>query len=490
MSTRNRILIAIALFAVPIFLRFIYFYQLPFYSNAAIQRPDYTTYTIPLPPTASSGDVDIAASTENLAQGKVILIDAYHANQFEPSEVEPLITALSTRGGRVEYDKGTQTLAAQLKYASAYIVFSPSIAFSAEEIHAIRLFVESGGRLLVFTDPTRSLTTYDSLTGAPISLPDVNSSNPILAPFGLSFVNDYLYDVHENEGNFRNVMFTDFAENPLTKGLKLIVFYGVHSVQANTGIPLAWGNANTLSSLTDRSGVSSPMALSANGQVLAVGDFSFLTNPFNQVADNALLLNSIAEFALNGERIPSLANFPYLFSGPVSLVTSGEVQMTSAMLAPLASLQGALQAVNIPLSVRPAAPSQGNLIVLGTFAPSEDIVPLLRPFGVDLAASETAIEVKGFGQVSNTGSGLLLFSQGKQSNTLVILAPDADTLPTLISVVASGDLSSCIIQDSVGICSVEGGSSSGYSDYSDEFSTPLELPSGEATPEATPTPAG
>jgi hypothetical protein len=485
MTTRQRILIALVLFVVPILVRFFLFYQLPYF-NSKVQRPDYASFTIPQPPTPSSK----LAPVTKVEDGKVVIVDANHGNQFEPSEIEPLVTALSARGGRVEFDKGAQPLAAQLKYASTYAVFSPSIGFSGDEIRAIRKFVESGGRLLVFSDPTRSLTTYDSLTGNQITLPDVNYANPLLAPFGLTFVNDYLYNLEDNEGNFRNVKFTDFADNPLTGGLNMVVFYGAHSIQTNTGTPLAFGDAKTLSSLTDKGGSLSPAVLSANGQVLALGDFSFLTNPFNQVADNGMLLGAIADFALGGNRTPSLVNFPYVFQRPVSLITTGDIQITSDLLSPLASLQSTLNAVNISVNVRSAAPKEGDLIVLGTLTPSDDLTPYLKPFGITLEEDAKTIDVKGLGTVSTKGSGLLLFNRGTASNTLVLLAPSTDALPDLIKVVASGDLSSCVIQDNIGVCAAGGASSgSGFGDYFD-FGTPTpveELPT-DLTP--TPTPVG
>jgi hypothetical protein len=488
MTTRTRILIALGLFIVPILARFLLFYQLP-YSNAAIQRPNYTNYKIPEPPTPSSSNRAVAASVND---GKVVIVDAYHGNQYEPSELEPLVTAISARGARVEFDKGAVPLAMQLKYASAYVVLSPSIIFSGEELRAMRQFVDNGGRLLVFADPTRSLTMYDA-SGAAVTLPDVNYANPLLAPFGLTFVNDYLYNLQDNEGNFRNVKFTDFADNPITAGLQMAVFYGAHSIQTNAGTALMRANKNTFSSVTDKTGAFAPLVLSSNGQVLAAGDFSFLTNPFNQVADNGLLLGSIADFALGGERVPSLVNFPYMFSKPVTLVMAKDVELNASLLEPISLLQNVLKTNNVALKVREAAPAEGNLIILGTFKSGADVMPYIKSFGINLEDVKDVVEMKGFGAVSATDSGLLLFTPGQKSSTLVLLAPDTDTLPALIKLVASGDLSACVVQDNIGVCSVKDAS---YNDYygGSDSSSESETPTLEATPSSTktpdPTPAG
>ncbi|GAB4494050.1 MAG: hypothetical protein Fur0016_20590 [Anaerolineales bacterium] len=474
MKTPARIILAVVLFFAPILVRAVAFYQNPFY-KAEISRPDFASFKLPQPPTPSSS---LAAVAVPAGEGKVVIIDAVHGNQYVPNEVEPLVTALSARGGRVEFDKGAQPLASQLKYASAYIIFSPSLEYSGEELRAIRQFIESGGRLLVFADPTRFLISYDSYSGATFISPDVNYVNPVLAPYGLSFVNDYLYNLQDNEGNFRNVKFVDFADSPLTADLKMVVFYGVHSIQASTGSVLIRSDRNTFSSLTDQRGTFAPLALSANGQVLAAGDFSFLTNPFSQVADNGMLLGAIADFALGSERAPSLVNFPYLFNRPISLVTAGTVKIDSSLLGPIATLQNTLNLASLSLHVRPKAADGDDVIVLGSLEEPDAISVYTKAFGITFS-TETTLEIKGFGEVSASDSGLLLFSKSPKSHTLVLLAPTASMLPELVNLVAGGDLFACVVQESVGVCSLsvsEDGYLSDNQDFRYDFTSPSLTP--------------
>lgn len=477
MKPYSRMILAVALFVVPILARVVTFYQAPSY-KAEVSRPDFASFKLLEPPTPSSRPDALAALP---GEGKVVIMDASHGNQYVPNEIEPLVTALSARGGRAEFDMGGLPLSSHLKYASAYIIFSPSLPYSGEELRAIHQFVKSGGRLLVFADPTRSLLSYDSYTGATVILPDVNYANPVLAPYGLFFVNDYLYNLEENEGNFRNVKFVDFADSPLTAGLKMVIFYGVHSVQTTGGSFLVRSDGDTFSSLTDRRGPFAPLALSANGQVLAAGDFSFLTNPFSQVADNGVLLGTIADFALGGERAPSLMNFPYLFSRPISLITVGEVQLDASLLGPIAALQNALNLVNIPLSLRAKVVDGSDVLLLGTIQDQEAISDYIKSFGITLNDEGTTIEIKGVGKVSAEDSGLLLFSKGPKSNMLVLIAPTTRMLPELVSLVAGGDLSACVVQENIGVCSltpVEEDES--FEDYNFEYD--FETPSSTSTP--------
>jgi len=488
MNSRLRILAAIGLFLLPVVVRFLMFYHWP-YAGGEVQQPAYASFTVPEPPTPSAKPALVAAPAQT---GKVVVVDAYHGNQYYPNEIEPLVTALSARGARVEFDKGVAPLAVQLKYASAYAIFSPSIGFSGEELRAILQFVDSGGRLLVFADPTRSLYTLDSNTGATVILPDVNYANPVLASYGLTFVNDYLYNLQENEGNFRNVKFTEFAEAPLTAGLKMVVLYGVHSIQTNSGLALVSASAGTSSSVSDQAAAYAPLVLSANGQVLAAGDFSFLTSPFNQVADNGLLLGAVADFALAGQRTPSLVNFPYLFDdGPVNLVTAGETRLEASLLDAIAVLQNALRLVSVPLELRAKAPASGETLILGTYqAATEELAPYARSFGIRVDEENGLVEIQGLGTLNSAESGLLLFSQTAAAKTLVVLAPSTERLPELVRLVAGGDLSACVIQENIGICSLAGGGSE--EDYSDYYSeeAPAEEEFAPAEEQPSPTPAG
>lgn len=482
MTTRNRIILAIGLLLIPIVFRTLFYYH-GIYTNPGLQTPNFADKVVPEPPTPAAN----ATAVFNPVRGKVIVIDKFHANLFDPSEIEPLVTAFSARGAQVEYQTGDKALAMSLKYASAYLVFGPTSAFSSEELLAIQQFIASGGRLLVFSDPTRALMSYD-MFGSPTNVPDVNYSNPLIAPYGLVFVNDYIYNLEENEGNFRNVKFTQFADNPLTQGLQMVVFYGAHSVRAENGTILAQGSAKTFSSLTDQGGNLTTLALSANQQVLAAGDFSFLTNPYNQVADNSRLLAQIANFALSGERQPILANFPYLFQRPVSLVADEKLYLTPEALGPVANLQKILNAVNLPLNPRSAAKVDEDLILLGTFDSGASLKPYLSSFKLDLEKVDETLTLPGIGKISREGNGLLLFTHTAKTNTLILLTPNATDLPGFIDLVASGDLSGCVLTGQVGVCKLAPVDESDTSSSEAETATP----EAESTPSdnATPTPSG
>lgn len=471
---RYRYWIALALLIVPITLRGLSFYHW-FPTQPSIKFPDFASNTVPQPPISTVAPDQITTSV-----GKVVVVDFLHSNLFAPSEIDAFVAALTRRGARLEIASGDPPLANRLKYASAYVVFSPNSAFSAEEVNLVRNFVTSGGRLIIFTDPTRGMSGYDYNTGATINLPDADAANNLLAPFGISVNNDYLYNLVKSEGNFRNVLFGDFDSDAITSSLNQLAFYGVHSVESGNGTPLIVGDENTYSSLTDSAGPGMAVAaLSADGNVLVLGDFSFLIPPYNTVADNQILIRNIANYALGGIRTHSLADFPYVFDRTVYVVPTGGLQMTADTLAPFAGLQNALRATSTSLVMRAEAPAEGDLLVIGSLTPDEDLLPYIEPFHLGLEDS-SMIVIPDFGTVTRSGVGLLLYQHTPLRDTLILLTDLPEDLPTLIYMLSSGDLSSCVTQGDIGVCSI------GYSDS--YYAEPTEAPTFDETP--TPTPSG
>jgi hypothetical protein len=480
---RKWILIALLAFLLPVIARALWFF--PGYgTRPKVKTPDFAAMKMPVAPVQSP------APDANLTQaGGVVVFDTLHANQFQQSEVQSLTEALGARGARVEFDMEYGMLESRLRYASAYVIVAPNMLFTNDEIRILTAFVERGGRLAVFTDATRGALLYDYNTGTESLFPDSNAANPLLGPFGITINSDYLYNLVENEGNFRNVFFDDFGKNELTFGLKQVAFYGAHSVKSDSGLVLLSSGEQTLSSLTDAHNPSEGgAALSADGNVLAFGDFTFLSTPYNGVADNSTLIANIADFLLGGTRKQSLANFPFIFSGKtVQVLPTSEVQMTAEMVAALGGMQFSLQMVNTQMQMVDKAPVKGDTIVLGTFTQTEDLLPYIEAFNLVTDDFSPYIELDGFGKIGRTGNGLLLFEAGKQGNTLILLAETTDDLTYLLNTLNSG-LYGCLIQGEIGVCSIGYGGSFSEEPTYEVTPTPYDAPAGQGTP--APTAAG
>ncbi len=472
---RKTIYIILALFILPIALRFAWYFP-GFDLPHKIATPDYASLKMPEAPISTP-------QPENIKQkGGVVLLDYSHGNQFQPSEFQAMSDALTRRGARVEINTDTAKLESQLKYASSYVTISPSTDFGADEIRFILDFERCGGRLAFFTDATRGVLYNDYFSGTTTNTPDTNIVNPLLESFDISFNNDYLYNLTDNEGNFRNVFFEQFGKSDLTWGLKKITLYGAHSVKTDSGLALLVGGDKTFSSETDATPGNDPKqgwaasALSADGNVLAIGDFTFMQAPYNTVADNNTLVNNIADFLLGGTHQVTLADFPFVFNGSaVSILPTSNVQMTAEMTGALSRLQAELKTLNVDMKISQTAPDSGDVIVLGTFSPSDDLAKYTDAFILKLNDTSEFIEVPQFGKLGRAGNGILLFSAGKSGNTIVLLADTETDLTTLMDTLSSGSLDGCVLQNNIGVCSIGSGGT---------FST-TPAPAGDGTPTPT-----
>ncbi len=51
----------------------------------------------------------------------------------------------------------------------------------------------------------------------PTGISGVDVANLLLEPYDAAFVDDYLYDMTTNEGNYRNVIFSEFSGHELNR---------------------------------------------------------------------------------------------------------------------------------------------------------------------------------------------------------------------------------------------------------------------------------
>ncbi|MEN9563036.1 MAG: hypothetical protein RIR73_1280 [Chloroflexota bacterium] len=480
---RPYLYIAILALLLPALLRGLWFYRGFPAQRPEIATPDYASFVRP-EAAVSTPDLD------NIDQfGGTVVLDGYHGNQFALNEIDTLTSAIQARGGKMEIVIDALSLEAQLKTASAFITISPSLIFSQYETQLLKSFTERGGRVLVFTDATRFFLSYDFISGNPIAIGDANAANTLLKLWDISVNNDYLYNTVKNEGNFRNVLFNDFAKSELTFGLSEVALYGSRSVESASGQILLQGAETNLSSADDAHDPNAGgAAVSEDGNVVVFGDFTFLSAPYSTYTDNATLIQNLADFALSGERAVNLNNFPYLFQEKtVQVFVSPDLQKAPSLVAALGSLQSSMRLLNYKLEFVDEAPKSGDTIIIGTFDVTDEYDSYLKKADVEIDFD--VINTTQFGEVSRSGNALVIFDANQKGNTLVLAANSSEDLLVLLSSLGYGSLGSCLTSDQVAVCSV------GIDDfYSDEsFSDPSqESPEGstEPTPEVTPTPSG
>lgn len=512
----TRILIALLFLLLPLAARTLWFYQGIYRRAAPVATPDYAALAIPRPQIATPA-VHAAVKTEG---APVVLFDMTHSNSFTLSEIETLTRSLTERGAQVELTDYTQLLSQQLKTADSYVIIAPTVQFSPAEILAVSHFVQNGGRLLAIADPTRNYTLSYYYGYYASSMTSVDILNQVLAPYRITFSDDYLYNLVENEGNFRNVITRQLTKAPLTEKLNELVFYSAHSLKTDQ-LSLIGGGSNTRSSLTDQSGSLTIAASAREGQILALGDLTFMTLPYIQVADNHQLTLNIANFLSDGSRPHDLQDFPYLFSRPVTILAGSNKPLDKDQINFLSKVQRSLSATNVSIDLADKPLPGNDLLVIGTYDQKEKLAEFLAPFDLqfpgampaensELSATPTpypddtsgaysgdTIGVPGFGRLALDGVGLLLYDARPERNTLILLAKTFEAINGLADLFSIADLSGCTVQQRIAVCPVyEGDDLTGADlyDYDYDYSDGLS-PTGVFTPtpyepDGIPTPVG
>lgn len=432
--------------------RTLWFYQ-GFY-----RAPDVPQST---PPSIESlaDQYEFAADLE--AESIPVLIDIGHNNAFREDELAVFAGRLTSNGAQIEYvDSGD--LVSRLHEAHSLIVVLPSATFSTDEIQAIKQFVDKGGRLVVFGDPTRlrSVEALNSLTGG----------------FGVTYLDDYVYNLVENDGGFRNVIFTEFDKNaPVTKGVKRVVFQTAHSLRADEESGVILGDDNTFSSRSEQPGGVIAATLTGEGRVLCLPDFTFLISPYNSFADNDVLIDNIVSFALTSERTFDLQDFPYFFASATQIYYQDTVTLNNTF-ADSVALRAFLDDAGVPAVLTDEIDEESDLIYVSLYEDSsDDITNLLESEGItisdeplseedDAPLSEGSIHVEGVVTLEKGGTVLLHLvrppeeTEGESDEEtapvyqLTILASSEEDLSTGIDLLLSGNLDECLVTPLTAIC--------------------------------------
>ena len=471
---KKRILIALLCLLLPIVLRTLWFYRGIYLGNHAIQNPDYDTLSITQPTLSTAVPLTYASSQ----QRRTVLFDQAHGNQFTMTEIETLRNLLLSMDAEiVTMDIGVD-LASQLTKADAFVSITPTWAFTQEEIEAVEEFVQRGGRLLVAADPTRSISDYETYMSE-----GVLRANELLQPFLLSFRNDYAYNLNHNEGNYRNIFVYPSGDAGLTQSVNEVVFYSSHSLDSSSGAILN-GEADTHSSLDDNSSQAPVAGLDSSGNVLALGDMTFMISPYDHVSDNYQFILNIAEFLLDGERDRNLFDFPNLFNQSIAIQFTSGLSLDESLVTSISMIKRIYSQDDLPVVIMYQAESGYDRILLGTYPPSDELNEIIADLGISFTGEkpatisqtqtpigETSEDIEDYdetwfytngytdsfyvpeiGRVPAYGFGYVLLKTEKDSKTLILLGDSQENTAALLQLVVLGTLDDCLVTDSIAVC--------------------------------------
>lgn len=378
------IVAGLGLLTLPLAIRWFSFHEGE-YEPAPVPRPDLSQINAATPELVPFSDVQAES------KAGAILVDMAHDNRVEMAELNVLRARLAARGQRLDTviaDEGGFDLAQKLRYAKALLVISPGRGWAPDEIQQVQDFVAKGGRLLLIADPTRFDVVYDEEGGLVGLDSDVSHINDLASRFGLVFQPDYLYNTIKNEGNFRNIRLTEFADHALTQGLDQVVFYAVHSIESEEPALVSVGG-ETRSSNTERSGELVVATLAAGEKVLALGDLTFMTEPHNDAYDNDRFVANIADFLSGAQRQYDLADFPFFFGDQAHLVFTGDPLLDSEFLSSGSALQSLFRSAGKELLLREAEDKETDTLFFGLYGGAEEVEPYLGKAQVTLLITTT-----------------------------------------------------------------------------------------------------
>jgi hypothetical protein len=415
----------------------------------------------------------------------VVLFDFVHNNALFIEELNVLYSKIVGRGFSYETvlsNEEGQTLIDKLKYAKALVLPVPSSAYTPQEIAAIKSFVDKGGRLLILGDPTRTVI--------------VESLNSLAGEFNITYINDYLYSLENNDNNYRNVVFSNFKDSPVTADLgneDKIIFYGGGSI-SSPGHEIILGDDTTYSSISEGGRTMAAAVLTTNDQVLALGDMTFFGEPYSAAESNGKLINNVANFLTAGQRRYELKDFPYFLDTEVEVVFDDTLVLNS-QFEDSVKIKDLIEATGRKVSYADQISGDKDVIFVGRYKDVEPIKDYLAAANITilgqaeiteteeaLAEAESSeldrvvtrvtdspsdeqdedsefvegrIQIKGMGELESGGSTLFYLHQEPERNVFIILSDNPDTNADAFELLLENEFGACTAGAFVAVCQTE-----------------------------------
>ncbi|MFB6296818.1 MAG: hypothetical protein ABEH66_08300 [Halobacteriales archaeon] len=366
-----------------------------------VENPAYNLSNIVPEEPDASGNVTV----EETSDRGVALIDLAHGNRITEEEIQPLTAAIRDAGYRVEFLEFSTQLRTKLARADAFVVIDPAQSYARVEVDAVESFVENGGRLAMFGEPTRAALAgpFGGLTL------QTNKLEPLADRFRIDFGSGYLFNMGSNDGIYRNVFARAGGQSGVVSGVDQVAMYTATRVSTQGGQTVLTAADGTRSSRGDAPGTY-PVGV-RTGSVLAFGDATFLTGGNYQVVDNERLIGNVVSFLVSGDRRRTLLNYP------ANVAPDPSITYTSAdLLGAAQSIGGDLRAggENPTLSLESGAGS-GTDVLVTTFEDLDN--GTTRGTGISLTDEE--VSVPGF---SGPREGVAIVHAPENSEIDVVIA--------------------------------------------------------------------
>lgn len=398
-------------------------------SDDPAEYAEYSTSNL-VPERSSAGGIP---SVERADDPGLVLIDRAHANRFREEDIQVLVSAITAAGYEVEFLRPTEDFDAALSRADAFLVVDPALRYTESDVDRVESFVDSGGRLVMLGEPTQAAIN------AAGPLPTLSTARNRLATlstrFGIEFGTGYLYNMETREGNFRNVFADPAGGGAVTDGIDRAVFYTATRVQVTDGSAALVAIDGTRNVRGDALG-DYPVAVRA-GNVVAIGDTTFLERDNYNVLDNDRLIGNLARFLTSGSRSRTIANYPATVAeSPTIAYTS--VGFLDAAQTVADDLRATGRTPTLSLR-RGAGAGSGTDVLIASYDYLET-----HDVGAGITARAGRVAVRGY--ESNT-DGVIVFRAPADGIDLVVAVDGQEQAERAAEILASGELDGFVIGD-------------------------------------------
>ena len=371
---------------------------------------------------------------EPAEEGGLIAIDAGHVNRFDQDEIQPLVEAITSAGYRVEFISSATGVTSAVKRADGLVVIDPGLEYSQSEVAAVERFVDNGGRLVLVGEPPQSRLVGGLFA---ISVRTIRSQMDSLSKaFGIEFGEAYLFNTEENDGNHRNIFAATRGQSPLIRGVDRTAFYTATSVTAQDGQPFLWATPGTRMVRGDTPG-RYPVAV-RSGNVVALGDKTFMFEDNFNVVDNEQLTENLARFLISGNVRKTLADYPDLV-GEEPTVRYTKVTFTDAAQTVANNLRDNGQDPTISLRRGARAPENAD-VLLTTYEYVEE-----HDIGADgLTVANGRVAVSGY---ESDSTGVITFHAPRSGIDLVVVVDGPTRVRTAANLLETGEFTQYLISD-------------------------------------------
>ncbi|MDY6765551.1 MAG: DUF4350 domain-containing protein, partial [Halobacteria archaeon] len=369
------------------------------------------------------------------------LIDTSHSNRFETEDIRPLISAIIRSGYRVEFTSFSSDLESKLSKADAFVVIDPGTDFSEEEARAIKSFVQDGGRLVMIGEPNRMEVGALTLTTIRNHLTSLSSE------FGIEFGTGYLYNMQTEfrDGNHQNIFSVPKGESSFAQGIDRTVFYTATQVEAEGGNTVLVSEEGTQNSRSNNAQTYGTAVI--KGNVMAIGDKTFLKEGRHNVADNEKLITRIVEFLVTGERDRHLSDYPYIIEeNPTVAFTSPELLSSAQELGN--GLQGEGINPTITLKKQGIRPTNTDILIT-TFDFMRKSNMSVSGVEVTTIDNTTRFSVSGVYEANATDVGVIRsFDNGFD---LVIIVDSPSKASDIVDILNDGEIDKYVIKRNIAV---------------------------------------